>query len=415
VPPAVVLEAERFAALLRAERASVLFQTTALLKQNAAACAGIYAGLRYLMFGGEVADAGVVRGVLRDGAPGSLLHIYGPTETTCFVTWQAVDSVPEGATTLPIGRPIAGTRVHILNARLQPVPLGVAGEIHVSGAGVALGYLNRPELTAERFLPDVSDDGSHARMYKTGDLGCWRADGAIEYLGRNDEQVKIRGFRIELGEVQAQLSSHAQVRDAIVIAREDIPGEKRLVAYFVPQHADQCPSLESLRAHLLAMLPDYMVPSAFVSLEKLPLSATGKVDRRALPVPDSGAFTSRAYTAPSGDLECMLAEIWGEVLRVQRVGRDDDFFALGGHSLLAMQCIVRLRSQLSLELPVRTLFDFPTVRQLATQLEGLRDARLRENLAEGGCDVEELVEQVATMSESRVQELIHQLRMEGRS
>ncbi|MBM0108954.1 non-ribosomal peptide synthetase, partial [Steroidobacter sp. S1-65] len=215
---------------------------------------------------------------------------------------------------------------------LQPVPIGVSGELYIGGAGVARGYLNRASLTAERFVRDPFSADAQARMYKTGDLGRWRADGSIEYLGRNDHQVKIRGFRIELGEIEAQLANQASVKDAVVIAREDAPGEKRLVGYVTSRGA-QPPSVEELRAHLKAVLPEYMVPSAFVVLSSLPLTPNGKLDRRALPAPELDAYVSREYEAPQGEVEEVLAGIWQELLHVERVGRQDNFFELGGHSL----------------------------------------------------------------------------------
>src|SRR5581483_1254719 len=245
---------------------------------------------------------------------------YGPTETH-VVTALTLTGDPGDWPVLPaIGRPISNTQIHILDAHLQPVPIGVAGEIYIAGAGVARGYLNRAELTAQRFVSDPYSTDAHARMYKTGDLGRWRADGTIEYLGRNDHQVKIRGFRIELGEIEAQLSRHAQVKEAVVIAREDVPGEKRLVAYLTAREGFHA-AAEELREHLKAVLPEYMVPSAFVKLESLPLTPNGKLDRRALPAPELGSYVSRRYEAPQGEVEEILAGIWQGLLRVERVGR----------------------------------------------------------------------------------------------
>ncbi|MGY2233359.1 AMP-binding enzyme, partial [Pseudomonas tolaasii] len=214
----------------------------------------------------------------------------------------------------------------------------VAGELYIGGQGVALGYLNRADLTAHAFLVDPFNDGG--LMYRTGDLVAWRADGTLQYLGRNDQQVKIRGFRIELGEIEARLGEHPQVKDVVVLARQDEPGHKRLVAYFTER---ENVSIETLRDYLHDQLPDYMVPAAYVRLDSLPLTNNGKVDRKALPVPDQDALLSRGYEAPQGEIETLLAQIWADVLKVEQVGRHDNFFELGGHSLLAVSLIERMR------------------------------------------------------------------------
>jgi aryl carrier-like protein/DNA-binding XRE family transcriptional regulator len=259
------------------------------------------------------------------------------------------------------------------------VPEGVAGELYIGGAGVARGYMNRPELTAEKFVQDPFAGEAGARMYRTGDLGRWLADGNIEFLGRNDDQVKIRGYRIELGEIEAKLAEHAGVREAVVVAREDEPGEKRLVAYYTcadtrgqgegeeGEEAEEV-GMEKLRAHLSAQLPEYMVPAAYVRLEWLPLTPNGKLDRKALPIPDTEAYGVRGYEEPVGETETTLAGIWAEVLKVERVGRHDNFFALGGHSLLAVTLIERMRRQ-GLQVDVRALFATPTLAELAAATE----------------------------------------------
>jgi acyl carrier protein len=247
---------------------------------------------------------------------------------------------------------------------MEPVPIGVPGELYIGGAGVARGYLNRADLTAERFVPDgFSGDGG--RLYRTGDLCRYLADGNIEFLGRNDDQVKIRGYRIELGEIESRLSEHADVREAVVIAREDTPGEKRLVGYYT---ADAAVSAETLRSHLLQTLPEYMVPAAYVWLAELPLTPNGKLDRKALPSPDVDAYTFRSYEAPQGEIETVLAEIWADLLKVNRVSRHDNFFELGGHSLLAIRLISRMRQALEIELPLSALFEVPTVAGIAERI-----------------------------------------------
>ncbi|UQV46665.1 amino acid adenylation domain-containing protein [Janthinobacterium lividum] len=297
-------------------------------------------------------------------------NMYGPTETTInatAITYDANSILPVVA--IPIGRPIANTQVYVLDARLKPVPIGSVGELYIGGAGVARGYLNRPELTAERFIADPFSNETGARLYKTGDLGRWLADGSIEYLGRNDFQVKIRGFRIELGEIETCLVGCAGVREAVVLAREDAPGDQRLVAYLVPEEGAEL-DLAVVRAALAAQLAAFMVPSAFVLLTRLPLTPNGKLDRKALPVPSGDAYASEAYETPQGEVEEKLAAIWAELLQVERVGRQDDFFALGGHSLLAVRLVSRVRQVLGQELALGALFANPVLAQLAQGLDG---------------------------------------------
>jgi thioesterase domain-containing protein/acyl carrier protein len=291
------------------------------------------------------------------------LNVYGPTETTVAAT---VHEVTDGESSWrTIGRPIDNTRLYLLDRHQQPVPLGAVGELYIGGAGVALGYLNRPELTAERFVRDPFVPEPNARMYKTGDLARYLPDGNLEFLGRNDDQVKIRGFRIELGEIEACLAKHAQVHDAVVLAMGE-GNDKRLVAYMVAEPDDALAG--ALRTHVAAALPEYMVPSAFVRLDALPLTPNGKLDRRALPAPSADAFAHQAYEAPQGELETTLAEIWSELLGVEQVGRHDSFFALGGHSLLALQMISRSRTALGFSIPMRTLFEAPTLAVLAQRV-----------------------------------------------
>ncbi|SDI21682.1 amino acid adenylation domain-containing protein [Pseudomonas sp. BS3767] len=292
----------------------------------------------------------------------ALINNYGPTETTVVATSGLIDATQS---VLHIGRPIANTQVYLLDAHGQPVPIGVSGEIYIGGAGVARGYLNRPELTAERFLDDPFSAETAARMYRTGDLGRWLADGNIEYLGRNDDQVKLRGVRIELGEIEAQLRQIADIRDAVVIAQEDTPGEKRLTAYYTMQEAAQAMTAQTLRAALQARLPEYMVPAAYVKVSEWPLTPNGKLDRRALPAPEDDAYASRDYEAPAGEVERALAEIWQELLGVDRAGRNDHFFELGGHSLLAMRLISLVRQRLNVELELAALFANPQLEALA--------------------------------------------------
>ncbi|MGY2334293.1 amino acid adenylation domain-containing protein, partial [Pseudomonas sp. SDO5511_1_S431] len=315
--------------------------------------------------------------------PGCRLHNhYGPTESH-VTTALTLDGDAASWPVLPsIGVPVANTRIYLLDEQLQPVPLGVAGELYIGGACVARGYLHRDDLTAERFLADPFVAGG--RVYKTGDLGRYQLNGEIDYLGRNDGQIKIRGFRVELGEIEARLAQHAGIRDAAVLVREDSPGDKRLVAYFTAQAEQALPGIDDLRAHLQALLPDYMIPAAYVQLDTLPLSPNGKLDRRALPVPDVDAFASREYAAPQNAIETTLAELWAQVLGVARVGRHDNFFELGGHSLLAVKLIERMRQQ-GLSADVRVLFGQPTLAALAAAVGGGNEVQVPANRIPADC------------------------------
>ncbi|HEX8696795.1 MAG TPA: amino acid adenylation domain-containing protein, partial [Longimicrobium sp.] len=306
------------------------------------------------------------------GAP--LHNHYGPSETH-VVTALALEGDPAGWPLLPgIGGPIANTQCYVLDARLRPAPIGIPGELYLGGDSLARGYLARPALTAERFSPDPFATVPGARVYRTGDRVRWLADGGIEFLGRTDEQVKIRGFRIEPGEVEAVLSDHADVREAVVVVREDAPGDRRLVAYVVADEPAAVTPAE-LRAHLKGRLPEYMVPSAVVVLESLPLTPSGKVARRALPEPEYAAAEER-HVAPRTPTEEVLAGIWAEVLRLERVGVHDNFFDLGGHSLMATRMVSRIRAVLSVELPLRALFEGPTVAELSVRVEEMRRAEV---------------------------------------
>ncbi|MGK4329265.1 amino acid adenylation domain-containing protein [Lonsdalea quercina] len=299
------------------------------------------------------------------GARFTLMNNYGPTENTVVATSGDI-SADEAL--LHIGRPIANTQTYILDARMQPVPVGVCGELYIGGAQVARGYLNRQDLTTERFIPDPFSSEPHARLYRTGDLGRWRANGTIEFLGRSDFQVKIRGFRIELGEIEDALLHCEGIQQAVVVAQGGAAQEKRLIAYYLAEKGTNAPSIDALREQLLARLPEYMVPMAWVPLESLPLTANGKVDRRALPEPDDSAFIRQHYEAPQGKVEPALAAIWQALLRVETVGRRDNFFLLGGHSLLAVQLISRIRSEMQRELDLKTLFMHPTLCEMAQAL-----------------------------------------------
>lgn len=326
---------------------------------------------RAFIIGGE-ALRGESLSFWRTHAPATrLINEYGPTET---VVGCCVYDVPAGrpaSGAVPIGRPVANTQLYVLDGRLQPVPIGVSGELYIGGDGVARGYLNRPELTAEKFIPDPFRAEPRARLYRTGDLARHLPDGELEYLGRIDHQVKLRGFRIELGEIETVLGQRAGVREAAVIVREDTPGDQRLVAYTTAAAGQPAPTGEELRDYLKGKLPEHMVPTAFVALDALPLTPNGKVDRKALPAPDH-ARAGANYTAPQTPGEEALAEIWAAVLGVERVGVYDNFFELGGHSLLVTQVVSRVRETLGVELPLRSLFESPTVAGLAETIENMK-------------------------------------------
>jgi amino acid adenylation domain-containing protein len=325
--------------------------------------------LRCLFPGGEALKHSLVQ-LIRTRRDIEIVNLYGPTETTINATfWVTGDSEPRSGPIEPIGRPIANDRAYILDSNLQPVPIGVPGELHIAGASVGRGYLRRPELTAEKFIPDPFVPGG--RAYKTGDLCRFRADGVIEYLGRNDRQVKVRGFRIELGEIEASLSQHGSVRQAAVIAREDTPGDVRLFAYLVPAAGDN-PSDADLRRFLRDRLPDYMVPAAFVVVPSLPLTSSGKLDTKALPVPDAVPRASQ-YVAPRSEIESAIAALWKEVLRVDKVGVHDNFFDLGGHSLLLIKVQGRIEQHLNRKLEIVDLFQYPTIETLARHLTSRDD------------------------------------------
>uniref|UniRef100_UPI003B3A4898 amino acid adenylation domain-containing protein n=1 Tax=Longimicrobium sp. TaxID=2029185 RepID=UPI003B3A4898 len=326
-------------------------------------------GAACLVVGGEPLIGEQIGFWIRQLPATVIVNEYGPTETVVGCSIHSQRLAETGAGQVSIGRPVANTRIYVLDARGEPAPIGVPGELHVGGAQVTRGYLGRPGLTAERFVPDPFSADGGARMYRTGDLGRWRADGTLEYLGRTDFQVKVRGFRIELGEIEAVLRGHQSVADCVVMAREDA-GDQRLVAYVVGDV-----DTDALRAHVRRGLPEYMVPSAFVSLDALPLTANGKLDRKALPAPEFAADADR-HVAPRTPAEEVMAGIWAEVLQLERVGVKQSFFDLGGHSLLATRVVSRVRELFGVELPLRALFEGPTVAQLAGRVEEMRRAGL---------------------------------------
>jgi amino acid adenylation domain-containing protein len=333
--------------------------------------------LKHVFCGGEALPYSVQQHFFAQ-LPAQLHNIYGPTETTIDVTsWTCQPESPRQV--VPIGRPIANTQIYLLDPFLQPVPVGIPGELYIGGANLARGYLNRPELTAERFLPHPFSQEPGARLYRTGDLARYLPDGSLEFLGRLDHQVKLRGFRIELGEIEARLSQHPAVHQAVVVAREDVPGDKRLVAYVVLRQ-QQLATVNDLQSHLMKHVPTYMVPSAFVLLEALPLTPNGKVDRRALPVPEPTRSMVDPYIAPTLLVHQQLVQIWEELLDVRPIGIRDNFFDLGGHSLLAARLINRIEQVCGKKLPLTTLFAGATIECLADALQVQEDAGSRASL-----------------------------------
>jgi len=313
--------------------------------------------------GGEAWDWDLAAALL--ARCGSVWNMYGPTETTI---WSAVCQVQAGDERVAISGPIANTQLYVLDEWLQPVPVGVPGELHIGGTGLARGYLNRPELNAERFLADPFD--ADGRLYRTGDRVRYRADGSLEFLGRLDHQVKLRGYRIELGEIEAVLATHPGVHQAVVMVREDAPGDQRLVAYLM---VDSEPDAGELRSLARSRLPEYMVPTAWVTMEAFPLTPNRKVDRKALPAPEAADRThGTSYVAPRTELEELLVEVWQDVLKINRIGIHDNFFAVGGHSLLATQVLFRMRDAFGVNLKLRHFFEVPTIADMAESIETLQ-------------------------------------------
>ncbi|MGW3957064.1 amino acid adenylation domain-containing protein, partial [Streptomyces sp. NPDC004752] len=362
-PRETVIDPARLAALATAGGATLVQATPSLWQALTAERPEALRGLRMLVGGEALAPT------LADtmGALGSrVTNLYGPTETT---VWSTATAVPDGSVLPSIGSPIWNTRVYVLDERLRP---SEEGELYIAGEGLARGYRNRPDLTAERFVADPFGTPGE-RMYRTGDLARRRPDGAVDYLGRVDHQVKVRGFRIELGEIESVLAQHPSVAQATVVAREDVPGSPLLAAYLVPAPGALCPAADELREVAARSLPDYMVPAAFVALDSFPLTPNGKLDRRALPAPDFAATASGR--APRTPQEEQLAGLFADVLAVPSVGIDDGFFHLGGHSLLATRLVSRIRATLGVELQVRTVFEAPTVAALAERLGEAEAAR----------------------------------------
>jgi amino acid adenylation domain-containing protein len=356
--------------LIQQNGVTTLWLTATLFNQLVDQCPEALAGVAEVLTGGEALSVLHIRRAQKVlGACVQLINGYGPTESTTFATCYRIPPVvPPGTESIPIGRPIGNTQVYVLDEHRQPVPVGVPGELYLGGAGLARGYLNRQELTAERFVANPFSDHPHSPLYRTGDRCRWRADGELEFLGRLDDQVKLRGFRIELGEIEAVLHEHPAVAQSVVTLREDAPGERRLVAYCVLTLNAKL-NVAELRSHLSSKLPNYMLPSAFVALDALPMTPNGKVDRRVLPAPDhSRAELDSEYVAPRNQIEEQLVDIWCELLGIQRVGVHDNFFELGGHSLLAVRLFARIEKSFGRKLPLAMLFEGGTIHHIARML-----------------------------------------------
>jgi hypothetical protein len=325
--------------------------------------------VKLFVIGGENLLAEILR-VWREAAPATrLVNEYGPTETVVGCCIYEVKAGDPSSGSIAIGRPIANTQLYLLDETRQPVPLGSVGELYVGGAGVGRGYLNRPELTEQRFVPDPFSGLPEARLYRTGDLARYRPDGVLEYLGRMDDQVKVRGYRIELGEIEAALAAEPSVQSCAVVAREDAGGDKELAAYVVLR-AGAPRSADVLRSHLRRGLPEYMVPAHLTFLDSLPLTANGKVDRQRLPAPSHGE-AGHPVVAPRSDTELRLAVIWRELLNRDEVGVDEDFFQIGGHSLMAIRAVTRVNELFGVDLGPQAIFDDPTIGGLARTVDGL--------------------------------------------
>ncbi len=364
--PEVMASVRDFSQALSQHQVSTLFLTTALFNQIAAEAPETFRNIKQLFFGGEAADPKWVAEILAKGAPERLVNVYGPTETTTYATWYCVKDVIPGAQSIPIGRPIANTTAWVLDKKLHPVPIGVAGELFIGGAGVAPGYLNRDELTADKFV----EHKALGRLYRSGDLVRRLSSGDLDFLGRIDEQVKIRGFRVEPGEIENLLSTHPGVSQSIVVARKEASGSKQLVGYYSPRQTPG-PGADEIRAFLKSRLPEYMVPAFLVSVAQLSLTPNGKVDRKALPAPETlRAASEQKRLEPRDSIEQQLQAIWETVLDVSPIGVQDKFFELGGHSLLALRLIAQIEKQFGRKLPVTAIFQSPTIEQLACILRG---------------------------------------------
>ena len=359
-----ILDIYKLSKFIEEKGVTVFFVTTALFNTIVDVNIDCLKIVRKVLFGGERVSVKHARKALQYIGRDRIIHVYGPTESTVYATYYFIDEIDEDAENIPIGRPLSNTQAYIVDKNNTLLPVGAAGELCISGDGLARGYLNRTELTAEKFVPNpfIPDE----RMYRTGDLARWLPDGNIEFLGRIDHQVKIRGFRIELGEIETQLLKHKNIKETVVIAREGVNGDKYLCAYIV---SDREITVAELKGYLSKELPDYMVPSYFMQLDKLPLTPNGKIDRRAFPEPDGSISTGVEYIEPLTDTEIRLAKIWREILGVERIGVNDGFFELGGHSLKATILVSRIHKEFDVEAPLKEVFMRQTIKELAEYIK----------------------------------------------
>jgi acyl-CoA synthetase (AMP-forming)/AMP-acid ligase II/acyl carrier protein len=366
-----LLDSEKLKANIDRHKVSIMWFTSSWFNQLTDNHPEVFKGLGTILAGGEKLSEYHIEKIRKAYPEIKLINGYGPTENTTFSLTYAIDKVDNP---IPIGRPLNNRTAYILNSDWEQVPIGVAGEICLGGAGVARGYLNNLELTEEKFVKDLFTNDPDAKLYRTGDLGRWLPDGSIQYLGRMDDQVKIRGFRIELGEIENVLNQSDLVNQSVVMAKTDKQGTKRLVGYLVPKEAFD---KQSIQNYLQTKLPDYMVPAIWVELESMPLTSNGKVDKRALPEPELADMAAE-YVAPRNDVERTLANIWQELLGVERVGIYDNFFELGGHSLLAMRVASYIKRDLKVSIPIQILFQFTSITDISQYLEIQTNGDLQE-------------------------------------
>jgi amino acid adenylation domain-containing protein len=407
LPRETVLSPLELKRAISKQQINTLWLTTSLFNQMAQSIPEAFASLRYLLFGGEASDAQAVKRVLERGRAQHMINGYGPTEGTTFTCCYEVNEVAAGARTLPIGRAVSNTDVWVLDRQMQLVPVGVTGELYIGGDGLAREYLGQPELTAERFVPHLYSPKAGARLYRTGDMVRYLNDGNLDFLKRRDHQVKIRGFRVELGEIEAALEQYWAITESLVIDRDDLGGGTRLIAYVVPEEGVE-PAPAELHAFLKEKIPSYMIPSIFVTLKEIPLTPNGKVNRRELPEPEFiESEANENFVAPRTPSEEMLASIWRETLGVPQVGVESNFFDLGGHSLLATRVMSQIREQFGVELPLRVLFETPTIAGLAPHLDAVqsKDTQLQRILS--------MLENVESISEEEVTALLAQAEAAG--
>ena len=367
IAPPIPLSPTDLAGIIKRYAISDLWLTTRLFNLMVEQQLESLLGVKHLFFGGEAASASYTRKLLEQWRGESLVNGYGPTECTVFTCFYPLQESDRFEHRVPIGKPLANTQVYVLDRYEKPVPIGVPGELYIGGDGVALGYLNQPELTAARFVPDQFSGQQGAKLYRTGDRVRWREDGNLEFLGRIDRQVKLRGFRVEPGEIEAVLREQPEIADALVVLREDVPGDQRLVAYLIPAAGSSQLDIKAVSSIVQDRLPSYLIPAYYQPLPSLPLNSNGKVDLAALPVPEN-VNSETPLVAPSSRLEESLVKIWRELLRQEQVGIEDNFFELGGHSLLAAQVMEKINQSLQVELPLYLLFEHPTIASLAQEI-----------------------------------------------